>query len=95
MLNKVMIRLGESASGKDVLIQQLIDDAQDDVLAYTHLNEIPKGLESTVRDITIIYYNRLGIEGQNSHSEGGISHSIDDMPESILRKLRSFRKLVK
>ena len=93
MLSKIMVRLGTSALGKELLIQQLMEDAIEDVLVYTNLTELPEGLESTVRELTIIYFNRLGIEGQTSHSEGGITIGIQEMPDSILKRLRRYRKL--
>ena len=93
MLNKIITRLGASAHGKEMLVYQLLEDAREDVLAYTNLSEIPEGLESTVRELTIIYFNRLGIEGQSSHSEGGITLNVKDMPDTILKRLRRYRKL--
>lgn len=93
MLNKVMMRLGPSAIGKDSLIHQLIEDATEDILVYTNLSELPTGLESTVRELAIIYFNRLGMEGQTSHSEGGITIGVNEMPDTIMKRLRRYRKL--
>ena len=42
----------------------------------------------------MIYYNRLGSEGESSRSEGGVSVSYStDIPESIKNRLLSFRRL--
>ena len=46
------------------------------------------------RELAVIYYNRLGSEGESSRSEGGVSVSYStDIPESIKNRLLSFRRL--
>lgn len=46
------------------------------------------------RELAIVYYNRLGSEGESSRSEGGVSVSYStDIPENIKKRLNSYRRL--
>lgn len=68
---------------KDIDLTDMLDDAQSDLLTWTNRTELPSGLLSTQRQIVVIRYNMLGIEGQTTHSVGGVSRSFDDLPNSI------------
>ena len=94
-LEKLKLKLGMSISdvSKDDVLQVYLDDAFEYILSQTHLDAIPTALLSTQVELAIIYYNKQGIEGQTAHSEGGISRSFEDIPESILKKIRSCRRL--
>lgn len=80
-------------SSQDDLLEEYLDDAQEFILDTTHHDTIPEKLLRTQVELAIIYYNKQGIEGQTLHSEGGISRSFDDIPESIMKKIKSFRRL--
>lgn len=80
-------------SSQDDLLKEYLDDAQEFILDIAHLDTIPEKLLRTQVELAIIYYNKQGIEGQTSHSEGGISRTFEDIPESILKKIKSCRRL--
>lgn len=95
-LDKLKLKLGISldTTDKDDLLNLYLDDAKDTILELTHLLELPTSLLSTQIELAIIYYNKEGIEGQTSHSEGGIGRSFEEgIPESIMKKIRSARRL--
>lgn len=95
-LNKFKRRVGITPNDttKDDLLNDYLNDAKEDILELTHLEEIPKNLLSTQVKLAVIYYNKEGIEGQISHSEGGISRSyLDDLPKEDMKKIRSARRL--
>lgn len=94
-LEKLKLKLGMNIpdTSKDDVLQVYLDDASEYILSQTHLETIPTTLLSTQVELAIIYYNKQGIEGQTAHSEGGISRSFEDIPESILKKIRSCRRL--
>lgn len=73
------------------LVNQLIEDAADQLLAFTHRNKIPDGLVKSVGDLALIAYNRLGTEGEKGRSEAGESYQFDDMPDSIYRIAQGYR----
>jgi hypothetical protein len=94
-LERLKIKLGIAVADttKDNLLIIKLEDAKDAILELIHLDEVPQRLLSTQEELVIIAYNKLGIEGQTSHSEGGISRSFEDIPESMMKKIRSCRKL--
>lgn len=94
-LSRMKIKLGIPVTDNqhNELLNLLLDDAQNDILGITHQEALPAGLQSTQVELAIIRYNKLGIEGQSAHSEGGISRSFEDIPKSMMNKIRSFRRL--
>lgn len=93
-LNKMKLKLDIKDNSQDDLLNLYLEDAKDTILELTHLSEVPTSLLSTQVELAIIMYNKEGIEGQTSHSEGGISRSFeDDIPKGIMKKIRAARKL--
>lgn len=101
-LAKLKRSLGIAADNidKDVDLTDMLDDAKSDLLTWTNRVELPVELLSTQRQIVVIRYNMLGIEGQTTHSVGGISRSFEDLPDSIKatiasRRISKLTKMVK
>lgn len=94
-LEKLKLKLGITDNSQDALLQVRLDDAADFITAITNTEDVPHKLLSTQEELAIIAYNKQGIEGQISHSEGGISRTFEDVSESTMKKIRSFRKLPK
>lgn len=92
-LEKLKIMLGITGSDEDELLQLLLDDVKADLLTWTNRVELPTALEPIQRQIAAIRYNRQGVEGQTAHSEGGISRSFEDLPESIRNAISQYRLL--
>ncbi|OZV10787.1 hypothetical protein CIW83_18390 [Tissierella sp. P1] len=93
-LGKLKLKLGIKGTEQDDLLNLYFDDAKDTILELTHLTEIPNSLLSTQIELAIVLYNKEGIEGQTSHSEGGVGRSFEEgIPESIMKKIRSARRL--
>lgn len=92
-LEKLKLKLGDS-SVNEGLLNLYLEDAKDEILTLTHLSEVPSKLLSTQVDLAIFYYNKQGIEGQTSHSEGGVSRTYEkDIPKRLKKKILAFRKL--
>jgi hypothetical protein len=91
-LEKLKIRLEIKDNSKDDLLNLLLEEVEEDLLSWTNRGSLPKGLETTQRQLAIIRYNMQGIEGQSSHSEGGVSRSFDDLPQSIKKTISQFVK---
>ncbi|WIF95025.1 phage head-tail connector protein [Caminicella sporogenes] len=89
---KLGISLGDTS--QDDLLILYLEDAKNEILELTHLEEIPDKLLSTQVELAIIYYNKRGIEGQTSHGEGGISRSFEEgIPKNIMKKILAYRRL--
>lgn len=87
---KLQILLGVT---DPALLDVLYEDAVSDVLAWTNRQTIPAGLEPAVRQLAILRYNKVGIEGEISHSEGGVSRSFTDLPADMQQTIGQFRLL--
>jgi len=78
----------------DMLISQLLEDAQDEILDYCNRDVLLTKMEGLQRELAIIYYNRKGSEGESSRSEGGVSVSYStEISESIKSRLNAYRRL--
>ena len=91
MLEKVKLLLGITDNSKnDLLIEQAIEE----VMAYTHLDCVDE-LNTTIVKIVVYNYNRLGTEGLGSEGYSGVSFNYtEDYPAPIVRALKAKRKLI-
>lgn len=93
-LEKLKIRLEVKDTNQDNLLNMILEDAESEILDFCNRDVLPLRAESLQRELAIIYYNRLGSEGESSRSEGGVSVSYStDIPESIKSRLMAFRRL--
>lgn len=89
MLERLKRRIPD---GKDeALMNDLLADAQGMILAYTGRDSVPLVLQGAQIEIAAMLFNRMGMEGESSHSEGSVSRSADSLPEYIRRQLNPFR----
>lgn len=90
-IEKLKIKLQED---NEELLTLLLEDAEYEILDYTNRLELLPKMEGLQRELAIIYYNRMGSEGESSRSEGGVSVSYStDIPESIKSRLNAYRRL--
>ncbi|REK69338.1 phage head-tail connector protein [Paenibacillus paeoniae] len=80
---KLMLDIAADDASEDTGLTLLLDDAESDILIWTNRRVLPSALESAQRQVAVIRYNKQGVEGQTSHSEGGISRSFDDLPTGL------------
>lgn len=94
MLQKVKLLLNISNNEKDDLLTLLIEQAIDEAMTYTHSDCIEE-LSATIIKMVVYNYNRIGSEGVDSEGYSGVSYSYSaDYPETILRALKSKRKII-
>ncbi len=84
-------RLIPSEIFNEDLMDQLAEDADTWVLAYTNRTATPDILLRTIGDLAMIAFNRLGTEGETGRSEGGESYSFDAAPPYIFKILDKHR----
>lgn len=90
-VEKLKVRLNEEDTD---LLEQLLEDAETEILDHCNRDVLLPRMLGLQRELAIIYYNRLGSEGESSRSEGGVSVSYStDIPENIKRRLSSYRRL--
>ena len=76
---------------QDALLSDLLSDAEMYVTAYTGRAAIPATLDGTVVELAAMQYARLGLQGESSHQEGGVSITVDSLPDSIRQVLNRHR----
>ena len=90
-IDKLKVRLNEEDTA---LLEQLLEDAETEILDYCNRDVLLPRMIGLQRELAIVYYNRLGSEGESSRSEGGVSVSYStDIPENIKKRLNSYRRL--
>ena len=89
MLEKLKRRIPDADDA--ALLNDLLDAAAAAICAYTGRDEVPAALEGAQLELAAVSYNRMGMEGERSHSEGGVSRSAEDLPEALRRQLNPFR----
>ena len=90
MLSSLRLRLDQEAS--DELLLSLLQDAAALICALTWRDQVPPGLCSAQIRLALIFYNRMGMEGEKEHSEGDVKRSADDLPDALRREIFSFRR---
>ena len=94
-LDKLLVLLGNPCECNEETAEVCLGMAEDAVLDYIGRDAVPKGAESIVIKLAVIYYNRLGNEGESSRTEGGISQSfVTDIPEDIKKQLHNYPRKV-
>lgn len=95
MLERIKLKLGlQNTTDKDELLMLLIEDCISEAQNYTHNDDVA-GYENVICNMVIYSYNRLGSEGVNAETYSGVRFEYSaDYPESILRQLRSHRKVI-
>lgn len=93
MLEQIKTLLGLDDS-KDDILSLLIEQATEEALAYTHQSN-PNELFTAIVKMVVYTYNRLGTEGVDAEGYSGVSFTYSsDYPDSIMRILRSKKKLL-
>ena len=94
MLENIKKLLGITDNSKDEILMLLIERCINEAKNYTHNNSIVN-YETVISDMVIYSYNNLGSENLSKESYSGVTFDYrDDYPESILRQLRSHRKVM-
>lgn len=94
-LSKLKARIPEIVNNsQDRQLTQLLEDAEQAILDYTNRSDMLPAMEPLQRELALIYYNRIGLEGIASQSQGGISIQVaDDIPKEIKSRLNRYRKV--
>ena len=91
-LERLKIRITENVS--DIVLEDLLESAKAVILSHRFpFGEQPAEIESKYKDlqirIAVEMYNKIGAEGETSHSENGISrgYSSASVSEELLREI--------
>mgnify|MGYP001173696049 FL=1 len=91
-LTQLKARLGEAAAAADpALLETLLDSARETILGYTNRARMPTALVGAQVELALIAYNQTGVEGEASHSEGGVSRSWTALTPLMQAQLNRYR----
>ena len=91
MLVALRARLPDAPQGRDGLLLSLLADAAALICALTWRSEVPPELENAQLRLAVIFFNRMGMEGESEHTEGDVKRAAQDLPEALRREIFSFR----
>ena len=89
MIEKLMRRLPDAKD--EELLEELLDEAAAFICAYTRRSAVPEGLQEAQVRVACLLFNRMGMEGETSHNEGGVDRSVEALPEDLRRWLNAWR----
>lgn len=94
MLEKIKELRGINGTGKDAVLNFLIEDCKAEAMDYCNLAEYNEKLDRIVVQMVIERYNRMGNEGVKSVSYSSASETYaDDYSDKIYKSLNKFRRL--
>ena len=91
MMARLKRRLQLTGNAQDELLNDLLADAHALMLAYMNRTELPDSLYAAQCQLACILYNRLGMEGESSRSEGNVTMTVDTLPDEIVVQLMPYR----
>jgi hypothetical protein len=94
-LERLKTLAGIIGDSQDGLLAALLDDALEWMSLYAGrpewMNALPDSLNGLRVRVALNNYNRRGVEGMSGASEGGVSRTIEAIPEDIRRALNGWR----
>lgn len=80
-------------TSRDALLEALLGEAEEFLLPRLYRAELPDRLRVGQVRLALLNYNRMGAEGESAHSEGGVSRTIEALPEDLERWIVANRLL--
>ena len=91
LLSQVRLRLPDAEKAPDRLLLSLLEDAAAMICALTWRPSVPEGLLQAQARLAVIFFNRMGMEGEAVHIEGDIHRSAADLPDALRREITAYR----
>ena len=91
LLAQLRTRLPDASSASDALLSSLLSDAGAFIRALTWRSRVPDELQSAQIRLAVIFFNRMGMEGEREHAEGDIRRAAEDLPDALRREIFSYR----
>ncbi|MBQ8842312.1 MAG: phage head-tail connector protein [Ruminiclostridium sp.] len=86
-----LLRLPEGTDLDEHKVGALLLRAENTILDIIGRKRLPEQLIDVQVELALVYYNRLGTEGEKKHSEGELNlEYIDGIPSDIEKRLRNY-----
>ena len=92
MISALRLRLDEGEKAEERLLSSLLSDAAALIRALTWRSEVPPELQNAQIRLAVIFYNRMGMEGESSRSEGDVKRTAEDLPDGLRREIYAYRR---
>lgn len=90
-----LLHLPKDADPNDERVGALLLRAENTILDIIGRKSVPEQLLDVQAELALIYFNRIGTEGEKKRSEGEItSDYTDGVPSHILMRLKNYPKKV-
>ena len=94
MLERIKLLLNITDESKDALLGELIDNATEFAQNYINNDAALGNLTSTIVNMVIYDYNRMGTEGLTSENYSGVSFGYaSGYSDDIMKQLKRYRKV--
>lgn len=90
---KLYLNIPIDDTSKDNLLLLIIEQSQNEFLAYCNRDDVPALAANVLIDMCIIKYNLMGQEGYASTSFSGVSETIANYPPQLIKSLNRWRKV--
>lgn len=80
-----------TGEGDEELLSLLLSMAEEKVLSLANRRKMIYHLKPAVREWATVAYNRMGMQGETSRSEGGISSAFAEIPKDIETVIKRYR----
>lgn len=91
LLSALRLRLPDASEQPDALLLGLLKDAAALIRALTWRQEVPNDLQNAQLRLAVIFFNRMGMEGETDHTEGDVRRAQQDLPEGLRREICAYR----
>ncbi len=91
LLSRLRARLPDAENTSDALLLSFLADAAALICALTWRDAVPPELESAQVRLAVIFFNRMGMEGEREHAEGDVRRAADDLPDALRREIYACR----
>ena len=89
MIAKLKRRIPDAQD--EALLKDLLDEAGAFICAYTRREAVPEELQDAQVRIAATLFNRMGMEGEASHGEGGVTRTAEALPADLRSWLNGWR----
>lgn len=92
LLTALKLHLPDVGEREEPLLSSLLSDAGALICALTWRQQVPAALQNAQVRLAVLFYTRMGMEGETEHAEGDVRRTAEDLPEGLRREILSFRR---
>lgn len=91
LLEELRALLPDAKEVSDALLALLLRRAEAFILSYCRRASLSPQLIPVQTQLAVVFFNRMGIEGESAHDEGSVRRTLDALPREIRQTLTDQR----